>query len=508
MVHISELRRILQRLDGHLIFSLFLSTSGNFRMLSPDIKPDPSSRVVNEALLPFHPITESLKLTGSLISVGPYLVLTLTGCPRRTERAKSSFAKQKLLNGKEFLDKADISGSLACLATRFGLEFNEDEDSRDVSYKQVERHMRVCIAATTGFKNMITCSSSEPLLAEAAFHLMLNTESNPVKYLANHANLYCVDRGRRGELVAALIIMQARDASLPANLLQRRWVSVTDFMKALLPPQASEKFLRRYPTRWRKEEGKTDSTRRSTTAFLWKYVTRGAMIVCKDNQQGIDIILPMVWPNGNISRRTVSAIVIQVKNAKDFGFTVNNKLFDAMDPCGLGFLSDAPLPVIRMVFALASAKSGINFPAEREREIRHDDFTAYDIWCAGLSTESFQQIGHDLESYQKLLGRSQQSHDAFDVAEPQNPLSEETKIIKPNYDYFYDLFGKLILREGFQLDMLAFDWDVAGGKNQPGCTDKSVALQHERNHSPKRITRLRPQHGQIKDSPAGIKSRQ
>jgi hypothetical protein len=58
---------------------------------------------------------------------------------------------------------------------------------------------------------------------------------------------------------------------------------------------------------------------------------------------------------------------------------------------------------------------------------------------------------------------------------------------KPNYDHFYDLFGKLILREGFQLDM-AFDWDVAGGKSQPGCTDKSVALQHERNHSPKRIT--------------------
>ena len=56
----SELRRILQRLDckGASIFSLFLSTAGNFRFLSPDIKFDPSSRVVNEELLPFHPITE------------------------------------------------------------------------------------------------------------------------------------------------------------------------------------------------------------------------------------------------------------------------------------------------------------------------------------------------------------------------------------------------------------------------------------------------------------------
>jgi serine/threonine protein kinase len=59
---------------------------------------------------------------------------------------------------------------------------------------------------------------------------------------------------------------------------------------------------------------------------------------------------------------------------------------------------------------------------------------------------------------------------------------------KPNYDNFYDLFGNLILREGFQPDT-AFDWDVAGGKNQQGCTDKSEALQHKRDHSPKRVPR-------------------
>ena len=58
---------------------------------------------------------------------------------------------------------------------------------------------------------------------------------------------------------------------------------------------------------------------------------------------------------------------------------------------------------------------------------------------------------------------------------------------KPNYDYFYDLFGDLTLQEGFHLDM-PFDWDVASGKNQRGCTDMHRALQHEHNHSPKRTT--------------------
>jgi hypothetical protein len=51
------------------------------------------------------------------------------------------FTKQKLLNGSSTLAEWDNLGSLACLSVRFGLEFNEDPNSRDVSCKQVERHM-------------------------------------------------------------------------------------------------------------------------------------------------------------------------------------------------------------------------------------------------------------------------------------------------------------------------------------------------------------------------------
>jgi hypothetical protein len=42
---------------------------------------------------------------------------------------------------------------------------------------------------------------------------------------------------------------------------------------------------------------------------------------------------------------------------------------------------------------------------------------------------------------------------------------------KPNYDNFYDLFGDLVLQEGFQLDM-AFEWDIADGKTGQDGTDK------------------------------------
>jgi hypothetical protein len=50
--------------------------------------------------------------------------------------------------------------------------------------------------------------------------------------------------------------------------------------------------------------------------FLWKYVTRGAMAVCKDNQEGIDIIVPVVFLDGNFSRQTVTAIMIKSRTRK------------------------------------------------------------------------------------------------------------------------------------------------------------------------------------------------
>lgn len=54
----SELRRTLQQLVTLPLFSLFLSTAGHFRSFSPEIKSDPSSRVMNEQLRPLDPITE------------------------------------------------------------------------------------------------------------------------------------------------------------------------------------------------------------------------------------------------------------------------------------------------------------------------------------------------------------------------------------------------------------------------------------------------------------------
>ena len=130
----------------------------------------------------------------------------------RSETELMDLAKSKLLDSSNTLEK-NRSGSLACLSVRFALEFNMDGTAVDVARTQVERHMRLCLAATAGRDTLVTLAGSEPLLAEAAYELMKGTQSNPVAHLAQHSDLNCVDRGRRGELVAALLIMRACDAA-------------------------------------------------------------------------------------------------------------------------------------------------------------------------------------------------------------------------------------------------------------------------------------------------------
>ncbi|KAI0245807.1 hypothetical protein BJV78DRAFT_1260011 [Lactifluus subvellereus] len=462
----SELRRTLRGVIDFPIFSLFLSTAGRFHLFSPEIRSDPSNRITNSYLVPLDPISEisfddlafpAREDTVTLDRVVQLDWISHLGRPLfgshydalgNNEAELMLFAKQKLLNGKSAIDM-DGPGSLACLCVRFALEFNADALSRAVTCTQVERHMRLCVAATTGFERMVTIAGSEPLLAEAASELMRTSTENPVRHLANHSDLNCVDRGRRGELVAAFIIMQARDASLPKSAIGRRWVSVSDFMQALLPSSAYEILQNYLPTCWREGEDKPfgetfadyamwfnhviriEDGKMINAENLWKFITRGAMIMCANNQYGVDIVLPACVTTGNLSHTTVTAILIQVKNAERFECSIDKTLFDAMNPFRVGLFSDGqlPRPVIRVVFALASGEAGVLFPTIRQRNHHYaDPFTAFDVWCAGLSPDTFRCIGDDLVPYQVLLERSLQPHDAFDLRETNDPrLDDETR---------------------------------------------------------------------------------
>ena len=196
---------------------------------------------------------------------------------------------------------------------------------------------------------------------------------------------------------------------------------------------------------------------------LWKFVVRGAMILCATNQEGIDIVLPICDTTQNLGPDSVTAVIIQVNNATDYNATLQTDLFDAMDSVvksaifsklpGLGVDCDPdpdydsksttetpaepkkkkrkvtampkvtlgsvkvdPKAVIRIVFALASPEPAVVFRDQPEIGRHSDGFTAFDIWLAGLSDKTFRQIEDaDLDPYETLLERSLAPHDAFEL---------------------------------------------------------------------------------------------
>lgn len=155
---------------------------------------------------------------------------------------------------------------------------------------------------------------------------------------------------------------------------------------------------------------RTEDRNMINSNFLWMFLTRGAMISCPHHQEGVDIVLPVCLKNANLSPDNVTAILIQVKNAKQFKCKIDKTVFDGMDPRRVGLFDRiSPMPVIRIVFALASEEPAVLFPPPHERTTH---FTSFDIWCAGLL--SFKDTRNDFRAYDRLLGRSLQPHDAFD----------------------------------------------------------------------------------------------
>lgn len=263
---------------------------------------------------------------------------------KRNELELMDFAKLKLLDGSSVLKPMDSSGSLACLSVRFALEFNPTEkNTSDVLCKQVEHHMRLCLAVTAGWEKFITLAGSEPLLAEAAYELVNRSESNPMWHLDKHSDLNCVDRGHRGELVATLLIMQAFDAA--HAITGSRWVSVDAFMKELLPERPYRVLHGLLPTfsrhgqnhnivdtfqgygLWFNHVIRIEDNSMFMADHLWKFVTRGAMILCVDGQEGIDIVLPVCDTQRPLSRETVTGIFIQVKNDEKYKLKIDETIW-------------------------------------------------------------------------------------------------------------------------------------------------------------------------------------
>jgi hypothetical protein len=372
------------------------------------------------------------------------------------------FAREKLLSTTKSPRLYDMDEAFVCLATRMPFDF--DATNENAMRKQamlVEKHMRLCLRVMPDIYSLETEAPSEPLLAEAAYETMLFTNLKPACVLSRYMATSGLSVGDRAEQVAVLLWLQAMDAARSRQghsptvvpligLLEEFFPEDADFRKSIpacsrpgeniaLSEQFSESKV------WFNHFVKVEDYSVLNREFLWRFVLRGAAILCANNQAGCDIVIPFVYRAGKLGKMNISAIIVQVKNDRRYSTKPKVSLFDDMNPFELNIFDvedeSKPLPIIRVVMALAAAGSAVHAREDRtsvqpqargslgprpskvaalqkihtlataqrseapkKKKVKPLTFTAYDFWFAGAKATTFGQIQEDDESaYDHIL---------------------------------------------------------------------------------------------------------
>jgi hypothetical protein len=321
---------------------------------------------------------------------------------------------------------------------------------------QVRKHMRVCLAIRPGWNSAMTIAASEPILAEAARDVMLNMDSP--EELLKALQQSGTGKADRGEMAAMMLLLLAYDeARCEAEAEVEDWrsrhpaVSLVSFLEALLCKDAHGNVMEMSRTPARSEEApKTlrDTFGRAKVYFthfirlhdcelvnrqyLAGFMQRGAAFLCAVGNPGVDIGIPFMFDgDGPLERSNMGVILIQVKNDASFTVEPRLELFELMDPYKLNVFDAeeaSPVPIVRMVFALAASEGTVR-AVEQQRQERVerqklskgkalDEFTAYDIWCGRACRDSFGRVSEkNKETYEELLKLSHGVRAAFQVKE-------------------------------------------------------------------------------------------
>jgi hypothetical protein len=349
------------------------------------------------------------------------------------------FAIQKLLCGQPM---SRIVGNteleFAVMSRRLALDFDttacngeEKSDAERNQMTQVEKYMRVCLEVKEGLGSAVTVASSEPILSEAAAIVMQQPRFRSCQSLRNILQWPGMSKGDRGELITCNISIDTLDSVMFENgQLKSLSVEVTSYFQALFASDIYTKKIQSMLPSKSADEGR-ECTFATTFAnsriyvthfikvydynvlsveFLAKCVARGVAILCADNQYAVDIVIPIVIDKDKpLTKENVTALLLQSKNNADYKTHMFPSLFHIMDPYALGIFDRStrnPPPVIRMVYALASDKSGVCVVERPERKVLPREakekaaktnlnkyaYTSFDIWCGKASSSTFQAI--------------------------------------------------------------------------------------------------------------------
>ncbi|KAJ2932242.1 hypothetical protein H1R20_g4866, partial [Candolleomyces eurysporus] len=469
-----ELRRALHHyVSDRSLSTLFLSTTSKIDQLASLRSQDYSALFYNGNFSAYRPFValgfdqfaKRLRLDGTedfnsvitldfIASYGRPLwgSIFLFKDPEGDEMKKSivDYAAMKLLGGRSItsIKRLDEDQIFACLSRRLPIEFNStDYVSHGQEKLQVEGHMRMCLKADAGFENIVTTSSSEPVLSEAAYFIMFHIRMDWPGAFQDVLSSFSVHKGDHGEMLVLLSQMMARDQAVSKFISYRRHglsCSIPEFLGALFSPKAEiihaaqgmvlgaeternkgcelrpvsleETFKNTivYCTHWIKAHQDTIIS----ASYLVGLFARGAAVLC--SQSGIDGVTPYLYNSTKLAASNIGAIIWQSKNGEEYGNVPQVDLFTAMDPYSTGLFSvDEPtdVPVIRIVFALAAKEPSIEIVTTGKSD-SGNRFTTYDIWVAGLGPEIFG-VMTDKSVWEALLGAS---HGWADILRGVGPL--------------------------------------------------------------------------------------
>ncbi|KAK0450322.1 uncharacterized protein EV420DRAFT_748676 [Desarmillaria tabescens] len=443
----SVLRRVLRMLRGKALFSFFLSTTGRTSQFLSARPVDPSARIYEGSLALIPPFTDlgfDHFMAGhhlgsadaeTLTDVTKFKYIVRMGRPlwggryeHGNEQVRDNiitFAQMKLANElpSRLRDTAlNTAQTFACLAQRLALDITSTSFVDSVQEQDlVQNHMRVCLKIGAGFVDLLTTSSSEPILAEAS---SLTTRDNKLFNMPSALKMvlegFSINQGDRGELLVLALFTMARDAAIPPS---NTWatelpvIPVLNLLSYLFNDVIFASISSALPSRIIKEHSPLCFKNAFANAKLsfnhvikphqWKvlnrhlllgFIARAAAILCANNQPGVDIVFPYLYYDDKLCVWNVGFILVQVKNDPTYTNAPKANLFDLMDPFALGlFEKDQPtVPIIRMVFALAAPEASVTQVHYGQGTTNtgpvDDRFTSYDFWCAGISPTCLKPV--------------------------------------------------------------------------------------------------------------------
>ncbi|KAI0691580.1 hypothetical protein C8Q76DRAFT_685638 [Earliella scabrosa] len=504
-----EFRRSFRLTRPLPIFFLFLSTVGSIEQFYPLPQYEVSSRLSRMDLNTFPPISYvQLHSLSHRFKPQEHWELSkvastafMTQCSRPLFRAMYAagndqlrqeiiaFASRKLLCNSnpipEVLTKHQL---LACIGVRIPFQFKRSRGADAIQRALVSDHLRLLEHTEHGFTSIITTAPSEPVVAEAAYRIMVRRRwaqgkllsasdrhafksLQPIHAFALDLQGSHLDLGTRAEYAAAHILLDARDRATTFPLehnerfpgesegnvrpalpdlsadgaTERRIITVSQFLKALmgsshftkveesLPRVALSSADGKVPLKTAFADGfiyfthfiPVENVEMVNQEYLFLALSRGAAIICQHNETAMDIITPVLI--GNVMKKeNVTGIFYQIKNNRTVSHKVQEHLFLAIDPYERGiFDANVENPPPIIRMVFALAPKTSSVSTPDPAEQSVDAFTAYDIWCAGALHDTFDVIAQDEEdAFAELLLAIR---NLSDTAGPRDPTLLKTR---------------------------------------------------------------------------------